>query len=55
MASQALAVAIEKREWTLASLCLLLGVAEAAAQLTPETLEHLLELLEATPRGRKAR
>jgi hypothetical protein len=49
----ALAVAIERRDWALAALCLLLGVAEAAAQLPPEALDSLLELLEGRPRGRK--
>ncbi len=42
----ALAVAIERKEWTLAALCLLLGVADAASRLPPETLDALLELLE---------
>lgn len=51
MSASALAVAVERKQWTLAALCLLLGVAEAAAQLPPETLEHLLELLEGPPRG----
>ncbi|OGO50020.1 MAG: hypothetical protein A2148_02915 [Chloroflexi bacterium RBG_16_68_14] len=49
-----LALALERRAWSLAALCLLLGVADAAAQLPPETLERLLELLE-TPRGRRRR
>ena len=53
MATPALAAAVERREWSLAALCLLLGVAEVAAKLPPETLEHLLDLLEATPRGRR--
>jgi len=55
MATSALVVALERREWSLAALCLLLGVADAAAALTPETLEHLLELLEGAPRGRRRR
>ena len=54
MATSTLALAIERKEWTLAALCLLLGVAEAASQLPPETLESLIELLETwEPRGRK--
>lgn len=55
MATSTLAVALERREWTLAALCLLLGVAEAAAALPPETLERLVELLEVPPRGRRPR
>jgi hypothetical protein len=46
MASSALALAIERKDWTLVALCLLLGVAEEAARLPPETLERLLDLLE---------
>jgi hypothetical protein len=42
----ALAIALERRDWSLAALCLLLGVAEVASRLPPETLEALLELLE---------
>ncbi len=41
-----LAATLERKEWTLAALCLLLGVAEAAALLPPETLESLLDLLD---------
>ena len=44
----ALPIAIARKEWTLAALCLLLGVAEAASRLPPETFESLLELLEGT-------
>lgn len=44
----ALPIAIQRKEWTLAALCLLLGVAEAASRLPPETFENLLELLEET-------
>ena len=51
MATSALAVAVDRQEWSLAALCLLLGVADAAARLPPETLESLLELLERRPRG----
>jgi len=40
-----LAVAIEKREWRLVSLYLLLGVNEAASLLPPETLSELVDLL----------
>ena len=52
-----LALAIEKKEWELAALCLLLGVTEAAAALPPDGVEGLLEVLagleaeDARPRG----
>jgi hypothetical protein len=55
MATSVLALALERRAWSLAALCLLLGVADAAARLPPETLESLLELLEAPDRGRRRR
>ena len=55
MATSTLALALERREWSLVALCLLLGVADAAAALTPETFEHLLELLEGAPLGRRRR
>lgn len=55
MATSVLAVALERREWTLAALCLLLGVADVAANVPPETLESLLELLEERPGGRRRR
>ena len=50
-----MALALDRREWSLAALCLLLGVADAAAHLPPETFESLLELLEGIPRGRRRR
>lgn len=40
-----LAVAVERREWQLVALYLLLGISEAAAQLPPESLAALLDLL----------
>jgi hypothetical protein len=40
-----LAVAIERKEWELVSLCLLVGVVEAAAALPPDAVEVLLEVL----------
>ena len=46
---------IERRNWTLVSLCLLLGVTEVASKLPPETLERLLDLLEAANDSRRAR
>ncbi len=47
----ALALALDRKEWTLAALYLLLGVAEAASRLPPDTFESLLELLEGMPGG----
>jgi hypothetical protein len=55
MAASLLAVAVERREWTLAALCLLLGVSEAAARLPRETLEELLDLLEGPAAGGRRR
>ena len=54
---QTLAVAIERKQWQLAALCLLLGLTEAAAKLPPEAVEGLLEVLTAEdgPSRRKAR
>jgi hypothetical protein len=40
-----LAVAVERREWRSAALYLLLGVADAASALPPESLAALLDLL----------
>jgi len=53
-----LALAIQRKQWELASLCLLLGVTEAAAALPPDAVEGLLEVLaglEADGRRRDAR
>ncbi len=55
MATSTLALALERRAWSLAALCLLLGVADAAAHLPPETLESLLELLEVAASGDRKR
>jgi hypothetical protein len=55
MTTSALAIAIERKNWELVALALLLGVAEAAALLPAETLEELLSLLEAPARGRGRR
>lgn len=41
----AFAVAVERRQWSLVSLYLLLGVTEAAQKLPPESLTALLDLL----------
>lgn len=40
-----LAAAIDKKRWEVAALCLLVGVAEAAAALPPDAVEGLLEVL----------
>lgn len=53
MATSLLALALERRSWSLAALCLLLGVTDAAARLPPEALEQLIDLLETTPRARR--
>ncbi len=42
----AMAVAIERKEWALVSLYLLLGVTAAAEKLPVESLSALLEILE---------
>lgn len=47
-----LAIAVERRDWTVVALYLLLGVAEVAAKLPPDAVTGLLEVLEGTPRGR---
>ena len=39
------AVAVERRQWTVVALYLLLGVNEAAQKLPPETLMALVDLL----------
>lgn len=55
-----LAVAIERKQWELVSLCLLVGVVEAAAALPPDAVEGLLEVLsglegeEARPGGARS-
>jgi hypothetical protein len=50
-----LAVAVEKREWRLVSLYLLLGVTEAASRLPPETLSDLIDLLGGEPETKAPR
>jgi hypothetical protein len=52
---QTLAVAIERKHWELAGLCLLLGLTEAAAKLPPEAIEGLLEVLAAENRAPRAK
>jgi hypothetical protein len=46
-AMSALALAIERKEWELAALYLLLGVSRAAAKLPPDAIYGLLEVLSA--------
>jgi len=43
----ALALAIERKEWELAALYLLLGVSRAAAKLPPDAVHGLLAVLSA--------
>jgi len=52
-----LAVAVERREWRLVALYLLLGVSRAAAKLPPGTVNQLLDLLggDDAPEGRDRR
>jgi hypothetical protein len=51
----ALSVAIERENWELAALCLLLGVAKAAEALSAESVDALIELLaEPVPTRRAA-
>jgi hypothetical protein len=44
-----LALAVERQQWSLVALYLLLGVAEAASKLPPNALDGLLDVLEGTP------
>lgn len=46
MEKSALAIALERRDYPLAALCLLVGMVETASRLPPETLDALLVLLE---------
>jgi len=41
-----LAMAIEREEWEVAALCLMLGVLQAAEKMPRETLDALLDELE---------
>jgi hypothetical protein len=41
-----LAIAIEKEQWEVAALYLLIGMQKAIEALPPETVEALLELIE---------
>jgi hypothetical protein len=50
---RALAAAIEREEWEVAALCLLLGVARAARTLPPDAVEALLEVLASGPAPRR--
>jgi len=44
---------VEKKEWNVVALYLLVGVAEVAAKLPPDAVTGLLEVLEGPPRGRR--
>jgi hypothetical protein len=52
-----LATAIERKQWQLVSLHLLLGVSAVAAKLPPESLTALMDLLGGAeaPGGRRGR
>lgn len=43
------ALAVERQQWSVVALYLLLGVADAASKLPPDSLNGLLEVLEGTP------
>jgi len=47
-------VAVERRQWTLVSLYLLLAISETAAKLPPESLTALIDLLGGDEAGREA-
>ncbi|MDP2954742.1 MAG: hypothetical protein Q8O76_15670 [Chloroflexota bacterium] len=49
----ALARAVAKKRWELASLCLLLGMVQAMSQLPPDAVEGLIEALEGPGHGRR--
>ena len=42
--------AIERKDWNIVSLMLLLGVTEVASRLPPESLAELLDLIGGQPR-----
>ena len=44
-----LAVAVERKQWQVVALRLLIGVSEAAHKLPPESLSELLNLLGSSP------
>lgn len=46
-----LALALQRGNWELATLCLLLGIVRHASRLPSETLDELLALLEPPRRG----
>jgi hypothetical protein len=50
-----LTTAIERKDWELAALCLLLGVTRAAAGLPPDAIEAMVEVLSAEPLDTKRR
>ena len=51
-----LAVAVERKQWSLVSLYLLIGVTEAAAKLPAESLTALIDILgDAAGPGREGR
>lgn len=50
-----LAVAIERQDWELAALCLLVGMTRAAEKLPADSVEALIEMLaEPAPEPRRA-
>ena len=49
----AFAVAVERQEWRLVSLYLLLAISETASKLPPESLTALIDLLGGPEAGRE--
>ena len=59
-AERILALAIERKDWELAALCVVLQAVEMVRELPPEAADAMLQLLdtekgEAPPRRRKCR
>lgn len=50
-----LAIAIERENWELAALCILVAAVETVRSLPPDGAESLLELLEADVEPRRRR
>ena len=48
-----IAIAVERREWNVVALYLLLGLAEVTAKLPPDAVTGLLEVLEGPPRDQR--
>ncbi len=51
----AISVAIERQQWEVAALRLLLGISFAAAKLPPESLTELIDIVSGEARGPRER